>query len=81
MKFSALRDLRKALAAADGVPVYAVMTNEQLARIVQNGVTDRQSLATIPGLGDARIEKYSDRILEVMNPDSGERSEASQSSV
>jgi superfamily II DNA helicase RecQ len=81
VKFSSLRDLRKALAASDGVPVYAVMTNEQLAQIVQNRVTDRQGLGKIPGLGDARIEKYSDRILEVMNPDSGERSEASQSSV
>ena len=30
--FSLLRDLRKTLAEAEGVPIYAVFTNEQLAK-------------------------------------------------
>ncbi len=32
-QFAALRELRKKMAAQDGVPVFAVFTNEQLAQI------------------------------------------------
>ena len=76
VKFSALREVRKALAAEDAVPVYAVMTNEQMARIVQTQVSDRQGLSAISGLGDARVEKYADRIVQVMNLAEGDQGEA-----
>ena len=76
VKFSVLREVRKTLAAEDAVPVYAVMTNKQLAEIVQTQVSDRQGLSAISGLGEARVEKYGDRILQVMNLAEGDQGEA-----
>lgn len=66
-KFAALRDLRKELAKQDGVPVYAIMTNEQLAQAVQREIRDKADLQAIPGLGEAKVEKYGQRIVDFLN--------------
>ena len=50
--FAALRELRKELAAQDGVPLYTVFTNQQLAQIVQLKITDRANLKKVDGVGD-----------------------------
>jgi superfamily II DNA helicase RecQ len=65
--FAELRDLRKKIAENDGVPVFAVFTNEQLAHMVQNRVTDKQSFQAIPGVGPAKLEKYCDAFLDRLN--------------
>ena len=62
--FAKLRDLRKELAQAEGVPVYTIFTNAQLAQIVQSRATSKAELQIIEGLGDARMEKYGSRIAE-----------------
>jgi len=49
------------------VPVYTVFTNEQLAQMVQRGVNSKAALREIEGVGEARIEKYADRILLVLS--------------
>jgi superfamily II DNA helicase RecQ len=63
--FARLRDLRKDLSGSEGVPVYAIFTNEQLAQVVQKRVTSKASMHAISGLGAARIEKYGDRTVAV----------------
>ena len=65
--FARLRLLRKELADRDAVPVYAVFTNEQLAEIVRAGVDSRAKLKSIPGVGDAKIEKYGDLFLKALS--------------
>jgi superfamily II DNA helicase RecQ len=72
--FSALRDLRKTLAAEAGVPVYTVFTNEQLAKMVTDQVKTLADLKKIPGLGTAKIDKYGAKFieqlcLETVNPE------------
>lgn len=62
--FVKLRDLRKELAAEESIPVYAVFTNEQLAAIVLAKASHKNDLTKIPGIGDGRLEKYGDRVLE-----------------
>ena len=64
--FARLREVRKEIAQAEGVPVYTVFTNEQLAQMVQARVRDRAGLEKIAGVGDARLEKYGARMLEVL---------------
>jgi superfamily II DNA helicase RecQ len=64
--FAKLRDLRKDIAQAEAVPVYTIFTNEQLAQMVQARVTTKAALEKIAGVGDARIEKYGGRMLEVL---------------
>jgi superfamily II DNA helicase RecQ len=64
--FSRLRELRKEIAQADAVPVYAVLTNEQLALMVQQRCRTAADLGRIEGVGEARVEKYGDRILQIL---------------
>ena len=68
-----LRDVRKSIAQADAVPVYTIFTNEQLARMVQSRATTRAALEEIAGVGDARIEKYGAKVLELLKGQWGER--------
>ena len=64
--FAHLRDIRKELAAKEGVPVYAVLTNQQLAEIVQKSVVTMSDLRQIDGLGDAKSGKYGDALLKAI---------------
>lgn len=68
--FSRLREWRKTVAEQEGVPVYAVLTNEQLAQMVQKRVRTKAGMKEIEGVGEARISKYADALLErlVFNP-------------
>ncbi len=65
--FARLREVRKEIAQAEAVPVYTVFTNEQLARMVQGRVRDRAGLEKIAGVGNARLDKYGARMLEVLS--------------
>ena len=64
--FSKLRQLRKDLAEHEGVPVYAVFTNDHLADMVRQRVTSLESLKGIDGVGQARIEKYGEAFLRLL---------------
>ena len=65
--FSALRDQRKELAHREGVQLYTVMTNEQLADMVRLKIKAVSELTKIPNMGAARIEKYGAALLKVLN--------------
>lgn len=64
--FAILRSLRKEIAEQEGVPAYALFTNEQLASIVRGRVISLAKLSEIDGVGPARIEKYGPRFLGIM---------------
>jgi superfamily II DNA helicase RecQ len=64
--FARLRDLRKTLAEAEGVPPYAVFTNEQLAALVTGRVHSVEAMARIEGIGPARVERYASAFLPVL---------------
>ena len=64
--FARLRTLRKDLAEGEGVPVYAVLTNEQLAELVQRRVQSAAALQEIAGVGAARVEKYGEPLLRLL---------------
>jgi superfamily II DNA helicase RecQ len=68
--FSRLRDWRKAQAEREGVPIYTVFTNEQLADMVRRGVQSRADLGKIEGIGEARLNKYGEAVLQVIAPPS-----------
>ena len=64
--FARLRALRKERADAEGVPAYALFTNDQLAEMVQRRVTSDAALRAIPGVGEARVEKYGEPFLHIL---------------
>ena len=64
--YARIRDLRKALACQNGVPVYTVCTNEQMAQMVQNRCTTQSALQKIPGFGESKIKNYSESFLTLL---------------
>lgn len=64
--FARLRALRKDLADAEGVPAYAVFTNDQLAEMVQRRTVSAAALRDIQGIGEARVEKYGEPFLQIL---------------
>ena len=64
--FSRLRNLRKELAAKDGVPPFVVFTDEQLASIIRQNPTDLGKLTAVQGIGQAKAEKYGNAVLKIL---------------
>ena len=61
--FSQLRDLRKSLADQEGVPVYALFTNAQLAEMVKKRIDNEHDFLLIEGVGKSKFEKYKQPFL------------------
>jgi superfamily II DNA helicase RecQ len=64
--FASLRTLRKQLADREGVPAYAIFTNEHLATMVRERITTPAALAALPGVGEARVDKYAEPFLAIL---------------
>lgn len=65
--YAQLRDIRKGLAERDGVPPYAIFTNDQLAKMVKQRVSSKAGLLELDGVGQARVDKYGDTVLTCLN--------------
>jgi len=65
-RYSRLRDLRKELAEAEGLPVYAIFTNEQLAAMAQTAPKSAAELQALDGVGEAKSRRYGERILQLL---------------
>jgi superfamily II DNA helicase RecQ len=79
--FSRLRELRKDIAQAEAVPVYALFSNEQLAQMVQRRCRSNGDLAQIEGIGESKIEKYAERFLPTLHSLGGAKDATSSESV
>jgi superfamily II DNA helicase RecQ len=62
--FAELRTWRKEAAERDGVPVYSVFTNEQLAAMVRRRPDTLTALGEIEGIGPSRLDRYGPTVLE-----------------
>lgn len=61
--FSRLRVCRKMIAANDAVPAYAVFTDEELACITRLGELTLQTIQSVKGIGEKKMEKYGKQII------------------
>ncbi|MBF0227293.1 MAG: HRDC domain-containing protein [Desulfobacterales bacterium] len=64
--FAKLREWRKTAAEKEGVPVYNLFTNEQLAQIAEHKINTKAALIKLEGVGDARVKKYSDAVIKIV---------------
>lgn len=64
--FAELRNLRAAIATREGVPPYALFSNEQLANMVRQRVVSAEQLRAIDGVGEARVAKYAAQFLPLL---------------
>jgi superfamily II DNA helicase RecQ len=65
--FSKLRAIRKQIATEEAVPAYVVFTDDELASIAGLQVISSKSLLSINGVGEKKIEKYGNRLVEMLN--------------
>lgn len=63
--FAALREWRKEKAAAEGVPIYTIASNEQLAVIARRRIRTKAGLQEVEGFGAGRMDRYADPLLAV----------------
>ena len=73
--FEALRVKRKSFAELAGIPPYAVFHDSALAQMAQKLPTTRAAFLQISGVGNAKLEKYGDAFIRIIqnylaeNPD------------
>ena len=64
--FEALRGWRRDTAQANGVPPYVIFHDATLAAIVRAKPADRNALARIPGIGEAKLKRHGTELLAVV---------------
>ena len=63
--FEKLRQFRKTLAEQQGVPVYAVFTNEHLAGMAKKPPKTLKDIAVLPGVGESRVKQFGEAFLKI----------------
>ena len=64
--FDRLREWRRSRAKADGVPAYVVFPDRTLVEIADRKPRDRTGLASISGIGPAKLQRYGDEVLALI---------------
>jgi ATP-dependent DNA helicase RecQ len=64
--YDALRTWRATRARQEGIPPYMIANNKQLAKMIKLGATTKSALAKVDGIGDVKIVKYGDEILQTI---------------
>jgi ATP-dependent DNA helicase RecQ len=64
--FDALRAMRRELADEAGVPAYIVFGDRVLLEMVERKPESHAALLRVPGVGQAKLERYGDAFLEVI---------------
>jgi len=68
--FEQRRNVRKAISEKQGVPVYTVFTNEQLAAMVKKPPTELKDIQALPGVGEVKVKQYGETFLNVFKNNS-----------
>ena len=64
--FDALRAWRKREAEAQGVPAYVIFHNAALDAIAAARPRDADDLASIPGVGRSKLDRYAEAVLALV---------------
>ena len=64
--YEALKRWRLATAKAEERPAYVIFHNSTLAEIVRRAPRTREELASVPGVGPAKLERYGDQVLATL---------------
>lgn len=65
--FSRLREIRKKIAAEEAVPAFAIFTDEELSGIAKLETITAETMKTVKGIGDKKMERYASRFLSLLN--------------
>ncbi len=75
--FEALREQRRAWAEQQAVPPYVILHDKTLRAICAERPQSSDALALVPGIGASKLERYGDKLLEIVrrNPVASSESE------
>ncbi|MBC8315695.1 MAG: HRDC domain-containing protein [Bacteroidetes bacterium] len=66
-KFSLLRECRKEIAKLEGVPAYAVFTDEELSCIAKLSEITVSGLIKVKGIGQKKSDRFGERMIALYN--------------
>jgi ATP-dependent DNA helicase RecQ len=64
--FEPLRAWRRERAQSDSVPAFVVFSNRTLEAIAARRPGSLEELAQVPGVGEHKLERYGDEVLEII---------------
>ncbi len=64
--WEALRECRRRIASEQGVPPYVVFHDKTLIQLTEQQPTSVDEMLGISGIGQAKLERYGERFLEVI---------------
>jgi len=65
--FKKLAELRREIASASGLPAYMIFHDKALWAMVEAMPKNMAAFSKISGVGQAKLEKYGERFLAVIN--------------
>jgi len=65
-RFARLRAIRKKLSEEDGIPAFAVFTDEQMAELAKQELFSPESMKQVRGIGEGKTERYAARIQKLL---------------
>ncbi len=71
--FEQLREWRALRASRDGVPLYVILNNSQLAEIARRKPSSQAGLRAIEGIGAAKVEKYAAEVIALLSSAAAEQ--------
>ena len=74
-RFSKMREIRKQIAQKEGIPAYAVFTNEELSLLAKKEELSLANMKSIKGIGQKKLEKYGTHFIMKKIPDRDETSQ------
>ncbi|MFH1885414.1 MAG: HRDC domain-containing protein [Pseudomonadota bacterium] len=66
-RFCTLRKARKAVAAKEGVPAFALFTDKQMAELAKFEVLSLENMGKVEGIGSGKTDKYGAALLKLLN--------------
>ncbi len=64
--YSKIRDWRKKTAIQNGLQVYNIIKNAQMAEIAEKRITTMEGLKAVKGIGDSTVEDYGKTIIDIV---------------
>jgi len=77
-RFERLRAWRKMTARDEGIPVYALASNAQLAEMARMKAPSKSKLADVAGFGRTKVDRYSEQVLTILSEVLAETAEAAE---
>jgi superfamily II DNA helicase RecQ len=63
-KFAKLREIRKRAAAEEGLPAFAIFTDEELAGLAALQAITRKEMLSVKGIGEKKVERFAHYFAE-----------------